>query len=80
MKNVALTLRLEKDLYTRAKEAAQAQKTSFTAFVQGALAEVLKKEEQKTLYAAFSLVAQDLEETNVEYALHAQREVVESHE
>jgi len=80
MKNIALTLRLEEDLYSRAKLVAQAQKKSFTAFVQGALAEVLKKEEKKTLYDAFSLVGEDHDQTDVAYALDAQREVIDPHE
>lgn len=80
MKSVALTLRLEESLYTRAKEAAAAHKTSFTAFVQTALYEVLKREEQKNLYEAFSLVGQDSEESDVDFALHAQQEVTGNHE
>lgn len=80
MKSIALTLRLEESLYTRAKEAAVAHRTSFTAFVQNALAEALKKEEQKALFNAFSLVGQDRGETDVEFALHAQREVLDSHD
>lgn len=80
MKSVALTLRLEENLYTRAKEVAAAHKTSFTAFVQRALSELLRREEQKTLFDAFSLVGQDLAEADVEFALPAQREVLEIHE
>ena len=80
MKSVALTLRLEESLYSRAKEAAAAHKTSFTAFVHNALAEVLKREEQKTLYDAFSLAGQDDDVSDVSFALHAQREVVDGHE
>lgn len=79
MKSVALTLRLEEELYNRAKRVAQAQKRSFTAFVQAALADVLKKEEKKTLYDAFSLVGEDHDQTDVAYALDAQREVIDAH-
>ena len=75
--SIPCTLRLEEELYTRIKEIAKARHTSFTAFVQGVLADVLKKEEQKALYDAFSLVAED---ADVEYAAPAQREVVERHE
>jgi hypothetical protein len=80
MKSVALTLRLEESLYSRAKEAATAHKTSFTAFVQSALAEVLKREEQKSLYDAFSMVGQDDDVSDVAFGLHAQREVIDGHE
>jgi len=78
MKNsIPCTLRLEEDIYTRIKEIAKAQHTSFTAFVQGILADVLKKEEQKALYNAFTLAGEDAE---VEFALSAQNEAIERHE
>ncbi len=80
MKSVALTLRLEESLYSRAKQAAAAHKTSFTAFVQSALDDVLKREEQKKLYEAFSQVGQDGEESDVTFALHAQQEVASDHD
>jgi len=80
MKSVALTLRLEESLYTRAKEAAAAHRTSFTAFVQTALDEILKREEQKKLYEAFSQVGQDSEASDVTFALHAQQEVASDHD
>lgn len=78
--NVACTLRLEEELYTRAKEIAKARHTSFTAFVQGILADALKREEQKALFDAFTLAGEDNEEADVEFAASAQREVVERHE
>ena len=75
--SVPCTLRLEEEVYTRIKEIAKERHTSFTAFVQGVLADVLKKEEQKTLYAAFSQVGED---ADVGFALSAQQEVIERHE
>jgi len=75
--SVPCTLRLEEEIYTRIKEIAKERHTSFTAFVQGVLADVLKKEEQKALYDAFSLAGKD---ADVEFALSAQQEVVERHE
>ena len=77
---VPCTLRLEEEIYTRVKEIARARHTSFTAFVQGVLADALKREEQKALYDAFSQAGQDDESADVEYAASAQREVVERHE
>lgn len=74
---VPCTLRLEESIYTRVKEIARQQHTSFTAFVQGALADVLKKEEQKALYEAFSLAGDD---SDVDFAAAAQHEVIERHE
>lgn len=78
--NVACTLRLEEELYTRVKEIARARHTSFTAFVQGVLAEALKREEQKALYDAFTLAGEVREDADMEFAAAAQREVVERHE
>lgn len=78
MKNsVPCTLRLEEDIYTRIKEIAKERHTSFTAFVQGVLADVLKNEEQKTLYDAFSQAGED---ADVGFALSAQQEVISRHE
>lgn len=78
--SVPCTLRLEEEIYTRIKEIAKARHTSFTAFVQGVLADVLKKEEQKALYDAFSQAGADPDSAEVEFASSAQREVVERHE
>jgi predicted transcriptional regulator len=75
--SVPCTLRLEEEIYTRIKEIARERHTSFTAFVQGILADVLKKEEQKALYDAFSQAGED---ADVEYAMSAQQEVIARHE
>lgn len=76
-KSIPCTLRLEEEIYTRIKEIARERHTSFTAFVQGVLADVLKKEEQKALYDAFSLAGED---GDLEFAAAAQREVIDRHE
>jgi len=75
--SIPCTLRLEENIYARIKEIAKERHTSFTAFVQEVLANVLKAEEQKALYNAFSQVG---EEAEIEYAIPAQIEVVERHE
>jgi predicted transcriptional regulator len=78
--SVPCTLRLEEEIYTRIKEIARERHTSFTAFVQGVLADVLKNEEQKALYGAFSQAGEDHGSADVGFALSAQREVIERHE
>jgi predicted DNA-binding ribbon-helix-helix protein len=75
--SVPCTLRLETEIYTRIKEIARERHTSFTAFVQGILADVLKKEEQRALYDAFSQAGED---ADVEFYTSTQREVLERHE
>jgi hypothetical protein len=78
--SIALTLRLDEEIYNGIKEMAKAHQTSFTAFVQGILAGELKNQEKKALYDAFSLVGQDVGEADVEYAVTAQREAFDQHE
>jgi hypothetical protein len=75
--SIPCTLRLEEEVYTRIKEIARERHTSFTAFVQGILTDVLKKEEQRALYDAFSQAGED---ADVEFSTSAQREAVERHE
>jgi predicted DNA-binding ribbon-helix-helix protein len=75
--SVPCTLRLEEEMYTRIKEIARERRTSFTAFVQGVLADVLKQEEQKALYDAFSQAGED---ADIDFAMSAQQEVIERHE
>jgi hypothetical protein len=78
--SVPCSLRLDEGIYTRVKELDRARHTSFNELVQGVLAEMLKKEEQKNLYDAFSLAGEDHESADVGYAVLAQGEVVERNE
>jgi len=76
VKKIALTLRLPEDIYKEAKQIATERGESFSSFVRNVLKEKLKEERKKKLFEAFSLVAEDKEEANVEYAFEAQRQVV----
>ena len=76
MKRVALTLRLPPDIYEEAKEIARGRGKSFSGYVRELLEERLKEEKKKRLFDAFSLVAADAEEVDVEFAFEAQKEVV----
>jgi hypothetical protein len=78
--SVLCTLRLEEGIYTCVKELARARHTSFNELVQGVLADMLKKEEQKNLYDAFSRAGEDHDTADIGYAVSAQREVVERHQ
>jgi hypothetical protein len=49
-------------------------KQSVTSFVQEVVARKLREEDAAALFDAFTLVGEDLEETNVEFACDAQRE------
>ncbi|MBW2040288.1 MAG: toxin-antitoxin system HicB family antitoxin [Deltaproteobacteria bacterium] len=78
--NITLTLRLPPELYQEAKRVAQEEGESFNAFFRRLLAEKLRKVEEKRLFDFFSLVAEHSEETDVDYAFQAQREVISENE
>jgi len=73
---VTLTLLLSPELYEKTKVVVQRKGTTFSGYVHEVLEEKLKEEERRILFDAFSLVAEDKEEIDVDYAFEAQREVV----
>jgi hypothetical protein len=73
-RQVAFTLRFDPDLYQRVKSASRREGLSVTAFVQAAVARKLAEEEAAELFGAFTIVGEDMEEANVEFAAEAQRE------
>jgi predicted DNA-binding protein len=76
MKKIALTLRLPSDMYEGVKSIAKKKGKSFSGYLREILEKILKEEQKKMLYDAFSQVGRDKEDTNVEYAFEAQKEVV----
>ena len=72
-----LTVRLPLGLYKESTEAAKRRNVSLNALVKEGLATLLKEEEEyERLYEAFGQLGEDTEEADIEYAAHAQREVV----
>jgi DNA transposition AAA+ family ATPase len=71
-----MTVRLPIDLYEAGSKVAKRRRVSLNQLVQDSLRAVLKDEADKALYDAFTLVALDKDEVDVEYALEAQREVI----
>ncbi len=71
-----LTVRLPEDLYRNTAEVARKRGVSLNRLVQESLAQIIRDAHAAELYDAFSLVGEDAEETNVEFALQAQWEVV----
>jgi predicted transcriptional regulator len=71
-----LTVRLPLDLYETSHELAQRRKISLNALMQESLTAMLKAEEYARLYEAFGRLGEDAEESDVEFAAHAQWEVV----
>jgi hypothetical protein len=71
-----LTVRLPMDIYQASAEIAKRRRISLNALVQEGLTAVMKEEEYTRLYEAFGQLGEDAEESNVEFAAHAQWEVV----
>jgi hypothetical protein len=72
----SLTIRLPHDLYETARAVARRREMSLNALVKNALEVMAKDEDEARLYEAFGLLGVDVKESDVEFALPAQREVV----
>jgi hypothetical protein len=72
----AMTVRLPLDLYRAAAHTASRRRISIRGLVQQSLRDTLAHEKRKQLYEAFSQVAQDRDESDVDFAFDAQTEVV----
>jgi hypothetical protein len=71
-----LTVRLPLDLYQASSEVAKRRHISLNALVQEGLNAVMQAEDYTRLYEAFGQLGDDAEESDVEFAAHAQWEVV----
>jgi hypothetical protein len=72
----ALTIRLPFDLYEESREIAQEHKVSINMLILDCLRRSVQERAEKKLYEAFSIIAEDPEEANVEFAMAAQQEVI----
>lgn len=75
-----LTVRMPRAMYDAAAGIAKKREISLNALVQDSLAAAIEADDYQTRYDAYTLLGQDLEECNVEYAIHAQAEVMLSDE
>jgi hypothetical protein len=73
---VAFTVRLPRKLYRASSAAAKRRKVSLNRLVQESLAAAIRAEDDRRLYEEFTLLGQDKELTDVEYAFEAEQEVV----
>jgi hypothetical protein len=73
-----ITLRLPVSVYERIKQMATQRGISFNALVEESLVARIEAEERVRLFEAFTEVGGSGEETDVEFALVAQRETTES--
>ena len=71
-----ITVRLPASVHEAGREVAKRRRMSLNRLVEQSLRATLQEDEQKRLYDAFTLVAGDPEETDVEFMLDAFREVV----
>ncbi len=72
----AITLRLPPDLHAAVTQAARSRSQSLNAYIQHSLEELVRAEEENARYAAYTLLGQDAEQCDVEYAIHAQAEAM----
>lgn len=71
-----LTLRLTSELYSAAQTVARRRAISLNTFLQESLALTLRAEEERQRYEDYSLLGQEPEMCEVEYAIPAQAEVM----
>ena len=71
-----LTLRLTPDLYFAAQRVARRRAVSLNTLLQESLASTLRAEEERQRYEDYSLLGQEAEICEAEYAIHAQAEVM----
>jgi hypothetical protein len=71
-----LTVRLTPELYSAAQRAAKQRAVSLNTLLQESLAAALRSAEEQQRYDDYTLLGQDAEMCDVEYAAHAQAEVM----
>jgi len=71
-----LTVRLTGELYSAAQEIARQNEISLNALLTESLAAAVRASEEQIRYNQYSLLGEDIGSCNVEYAIHAQAEVM----
>jgi len=71
-----ISIRLPEAMYRASRQLAKRRGISLNALVRDGLAALLKAEEEKRFFDSFSLLGQDVDECDVEYAATAQGEVM----
>lgn len=70
------SVRIPERMYRQSRRIAAKRKLSFNALVGEALSKIIDEERDREMYEAATLLGADLEECSVEYARHAQSEVM----
>ena len=71
-----LTVRIAPELYEAALHIAQQRRVSLNALLQQSLAAAVRSAEEEARYEEYSLLGSDLDESDLDYAIHAQAEVM----
>ncbi len=72
----SLTIRLPLELHRACQTVAKQRQISLNALIQEGLHAIMKSAEYTRLYHAFGQLGEDAEESDVEFAAHAQWEVI----
>lgn len=72
----SLTVRLKPDLLAAAARLAKKREMSLNSLIQESIARQVKEQEDRELFEAFEAMGSFQEDSNVEYAIHAQAEVM----
>ena len=76
----SLTVRITPELYSAASNLARKRAVSLNTLMQESLAAIVRAAEEQARYDAYTLLAQDVEGCDAEYAIHAQSEVMQHDE
>lgn len=71
-----ITVRLPSDLYRMSARLAKKRKVSMNALVAEGLTSLHAREAQKMLWDEYTLLGEDVTDTDVSYTIHAQSEVM----
>ena len=80
LQSKVLTVRLPFELYSAAQEIARQRDVSLNSLMQESLLAAIRTAEEQTLYNDYTTLGQDTKMCDVEYAIHAQAEVMLSAE
>ena len=72
----ALTLRLKPEIHAAIADVARRRSQSINAYIQANLETIVRAEKEQARYDAYTMLGQDAESCEAEYAIHAQIEVM----
>lgn len=76
MASKTLTVRLPAEIYSTVQKMAQQRAISLNTLLHESLLQTIRANEEQQRYDEYSLLGQEIELCDVEYAIHAQAEVM----